>query len=121
MGPTLTKRDFGRIRDGRLHSTLRVSSLQNVPRSAVLTHTLILLIIVHCHNCLHEHSNSSKHEVTLFLLRCRPVGGPGSREPFGVPVNLGTWEPDIIGILSSYGAKAVSEVISRLRCKISLI
>ena len=55
------------------------------------------------------------------LLRCRPVGGPGSREPFGVPVNLGTWEPDIIGILSSYGAKAVSEVISHLRCKISLI
>ena len=50
-------------RDGRLHSTFRVSSLQNVPRGAVLTHTLILLIIVHCHNCLHEHSNSSKHEV----------------------------------------------------------
>ena len=56
----------------------------------------------------------------MFLLRCRPVGGPGSREPFGVPVSLGTWEPDIIGILSSYGAKAVSEVISHLRCKISL-
>ena len=54
------------------------------------------------------------------LLRCRPVGGPGSREPFGVPVSLGTWEPDIIGILSSYGAKAVSKVISHLRCKISL-
>ena len=28
-----------------------------------------------------------------------------------MPVNLGTWEPDSIGILSSYGAKAVSEVI----------
>ena len=27
------------------------------------------------------------------------------------PVNLGTWEPDSIGKLSSYGAKAVSEVI----------
>ena len=26
-------------------------------------------------------------------------------------MNLGTWEPDSIGILSSYGAKAVSEVI----------
>ena len=37
-----------------------------------------------------------------------------------MPVNLGTWEPDIIGILSSYGAKAVSEVISHLSCKISL-
>ena len=49
--------------------------------------------------------------VTLFLLRCRPVGGPGSREPFEAPVNLGTWEPDNIGILSSYGAKAVSEVL----------
>ena len=24
--------------------------------------------------------------------------------------NLGTWEPDSIGIMSSYGAKAVSEV-----------
>ena len=38
-----------------------------------------------------------------------------------MPMNVSTWEPDIIGILSSYGAKAVSEVISRLRCKISLI
>ena len=38
-----------------------------------------------------------------------------------MPVNFSTWEPDIIGILSSYGAKAVSEVISHLRCKISLI
>ena len=28
-----------------------------------ITHTLILLIIVDCHNYLHEHSNSSKHEV----------------------------------------------------------
>ena len=45
------------------------------------------------------------------LLRYRPVGGPGSREPFEAPVNLGTWEPDNIGILSSYGAKAVSEVL----------
>ena len=26
-------------------------------------------------------------------------------------MNLGSWEPDSIGILSSYGAKAVSEVI----------
>ena len=26
------------------------------------------------------------------------------------PVNLGTWEPDGIGYMSSYGAKAVSEV-----------
>ena len=26
------------------------------------------------------------------------------------PVNLGTWEPDSIGIMSSYGEKAVSEV-----------
>ena len=25
-------------------------------------------------------------------------------------MNLGTWEPDNIGIMSSYGAKAVSEV-----------
>ena len=25
-------------------------------------------------------------------------------------MNLGTWEPDSIGIMSSYGAKAVSEV-----------
>ena len=58
--------------------------------------------------------------VTLFLLRCRPVGGPGSQEPFEAPVNLGTWEPDSISILSSYGAKAVSEVKSHLRCKISL-
>ena len=38
-------------RDRRLHSTFRVSSLQNVSRRAVLTHTLILLIIVDCHNC----------------------------------------------------------------------
>ena len=50
----------------------------------------------------------------------RPVGGPGSREPFEAPVNLGTWEPDNIGILSSYGAKAVSEVLVHLRCQISL-
>ena len=49
--------------------------------------------------------------VTLFFLRCRPVGGPCSREPFEAPVNLGTWEPDTIGTLSSYGAKAVSEVL----------
>ena len=49
--------------------------------------------------------------VTSFLLRCRSVGGLCSREPFEAPVNLGTWEPDSIGILSSYGAKAVSEVI----------
>ena len=42
---------------------IRVSSLQNVFRRVVLTHTLILLIIVDCHNYLHEHSNSSKHEV----------------------------------------------------------
>ena len=40
-----------------------------------------------------------------------PIGGPGSREPFEAPVNLGTWEPDNIGILSSYEAKAVSEVL----------
>ena len=26
-------------------------------------------------------------------------------------MNLGTWEPDSIGILSSYGAKAVSKVM----------
>ena len=45
------------------------------------------------------------------LLRCRPVGGPCSREPFEAPVNLGTWEPDSIGTLSLYGAKAVSEVL----------
>ena len=65
-------------------------------------------------------AQSTKFGNFVFVLRCRPVGGPGSREPFGVPMNVSTWEPDIIGILSSYGATAVSEVISRLRCKISL-
>ena len=49
--------------------------------------------------------------VTLFLLRCRPVGGPCSRKVLcRQPVNLGTWEPDSIGTMSSHGAKAVSEV-----------
>ena len=36
----------------------------------------------------------------------RVVGKSFARQP----VNLGTWEPDSIGIMSSYGAKAVSEV-----------
>ena len=56
-------------------------------------------------------AQSTKCGNFVFTLRCRPVSGPGSREPFEAPVNLGTWEPDNIGILSSYGAKAVSEVL----------
>ena len=36
----------------------------------------------------------------------RVVGKSYARQP----VNLGTWEPDGIGYMSSYGAKAVSEV-----------
>ena len=36
----------------------------------------------------------------------RVVGMSCARQP----VNLGTWEPDSIGYITSYGAKAVSEV-----------
>ena len=46
---------------------IRVSSLQNVFRRVVLTHTLILLIIVDCHNYLHEHSNSSSMKFGNFV------------------------------------------------------
>ena len=46
---------------------IRVSSLLNVCRHVVLTHTLILLIIVDCHNYLHEHSNSSSMKFGNFV------------------------------------------------------
>ena len=74
-----------------------------------------MTVTIVCMNTL-----TAQSVVTLFLLRCRPVGGPGSREPFEAPVNLGTWEPDSIGILSSYGAKAVSEVPPPLQNQLKL-
>ena len=46
---------------------IRVSSLLNVCRHVVLIHTLILLIIVDCHNYLHEHSNSSSMKFGNFV------------------------------------------------------
>ena len=78
----------------------------------MLIHTLIFLIIVYCHNYLHEHSLTAQSMkfgnfvLTVGQLVGRVVGKSYARQP----VNLGTWEPDDIGYMSSYGAKAVSEV-----------